>query len=320
MDNINKRSSYASVKSSDTSRGFAGTSVQLVEPQPDSIKLHCQEKSKFLQNGQQIKCYSGLSFRKIHVHSDMSLYRCLVNLTYFDIRSSQRSDDGQILCAEKNEKESVIAELFQTTEGELIWSFYKSDFYDVIPDEVYYLACIHILGCSINIFERCSSSDNVTLRFEANYFGLREETNPNRNKQFYSLKESINGETLYSPLFTCKNYFDQNLIPDDYPSFFDGVISNQLTERFSRHVSMAIKQGFRPQKPLQRSVDLSGNLIHQFSGLNLASKFKCNEGFQIPSFSECFEESSSEIRSSAEVKTKAFSFNMMKYISKKRSW
>ena len=55
MDNINKRSSYAFVTSDDTTRGFDdGTTVKLVQPQPDSIKWHSQEKSDFLQNGQQI--------------------------------------------------------------------------------------------------------------------------------------------------------------------------------------------------------------------------------------------------------------------------
>ena len=38
VDNINKRSSYATLKASYSSRGFDGTSVQLVEPLPVSGK------------------------------------------------------------------------------------------------------------------------------------------------------------------------------------------------------------------------------------------------------------------------------------------
>ena len=38
VDNINKLSSYAAVESSNTAREFDGTSVQLVEPMPLSIK------------------------------------------------------------------------------------------------------------------------------------------------------------------------------------------------------------------------------------------------------------------------------------------
>ncbi|CAC5418181.1 unnamed protein product [Mytilus coruscus] len=40
IDNVNKRSSYAAVKSTDVHRGFDGTSVQLVEPKPQSISLN----------------------------------------------------------------------------------------------------------------------------------------------------------------------------------------------------------------------------------------------------------------------------------------
>ncbi|CAC5388699.1 unnamed protein product [Mytilus coruscus] len=44
VDNVNKRSSYAAVKSTDVHRGFDGTSVQLVEPKPQSISLNPDER------------------------------------------------------------------------------------------------------------------------------------------------------------------------------------------------------------------------------------------------------------------------------------
>ncbi|CAC5420144.1 unnamed protein product [Mytilus coruscus] len=44
IDNVNKRSSYAAVKSTDVHRGFDGTSVQLVEPKPQSISLNPDER------------------------------------------------------------------------------------------------------------------------------------------------------------------------------------------------------------------------------------------------------------------------------------
>ena len=50
VDNINKRSTYESVKSRDSSRGFDGTSVQLVEHKPDSLTWHLNETGVFLQN------------------------------------------------------------------------------------------------------------------------------------------------------------------------------------------------------------------------------------------------------------------------------
>ncbi|CAC5425828.1 unnamed protein product [Mytilus coruscus] len=44
IDNVNKRSSYAAVKSTDVHCGFDGTSVQLVEPKPKSISLNPDER------------------------------------------------------------------------------------------------------------------------------------------------------------------------------------------------------------------------------------------------------------------------------------
>ncbi|CAC5360384.1 unnamed protein product [Mytilus coruscus] len=44
IDNVNKRSSYAAVKSTDVHRGFYGTSDQQVEPKPQSISLNPDEK------------------------------------------------------------------------------------------------------------------------------------------------------------------------------------------------------------------------------------------------------------------------------------
>ncbi|CAG2195730.1 unnamed protein product [Mytilus edulis] len=48
VDNINKRSSYAAVKSTDAHRGFDGTSIQLVIPKP-SIELLPEEKQQYLK-------------------------------------------------------------------------------------------------------------------------------------------------------------------------------------------------------------------------------------------------------------------------------
>ena len=47
IDNINKRSSYAYAKAGDKSRGFDSTSVQLVEPRPERVKWHENEKKFF---------------------------------------------------------------------------------------------------------------------------------------------------------------------------------------------------------------------------------------------------------------------------------
>ncbi|VDI17942.1 Hypothetical predicted protein [Mytilus galloprovincialis] len=55
IDNVNKRSSYAAVKSTDVHRGFDGTSVQLVEPKPQSISLNLDERLVVLPESIDIK-------------------------------------------------------------------------------------------------------------------------------------------------------------------------------------------------------------------------------------------------------------------------
>ncbi|CAC5391289.1 unnamed protein product [Mytilus coruscus] len=57
VDNINKRSSYSAVKSTDAHRGFDGTSIQLVISKP-SIKLLPEEKQQYLKGN--IYLYAGI--------------------------------------------------------------------------------------------------------------------------------------------------------------------------------------------------------------------------------------------------------------------
>ncbi|CAG2215131.1 unnamed protein product [Mytilus edulis] len=70
VDNINKRSSYAAVKSTDAHRGFDGTSIQLVIPKP-SIELLPEEKQQYLKG--HIYLYGKDEYRSINLFQIMIL-------------------------------------------------------------------------------------------------------------------------------------------------------------------------------------------------------------------------------------------------------
>ncbi|CAG2214726.1 unnamed protein product [Mytilus edulis] len=93
IDNVNKRSSYAAVKSTDVHRGFDGTSVQLVEPKPQSISLNLDERlvvlpavlndSQFLEE----KRFSQMTDYNIdeHVNHELYLYDLNRVVNYLDM-------------------------------------------------------------------------------------------------------------------------------------------------------------------------------------------------------------------------------------------
>ncbi|CAC5384807.1 unnamed protein product [Mytilus coruscus] len=93
IDNVNKRSSYAAVKSTDVHRGFDGTSVQLVEPKPQSISLNPDERlvvlpavlndSQFLEE----KRFSQMTDYNIdeHVNHELYLYDLNRVVNYLDM-------------------------------------------------------------------------------------------------------------------------------------------------------------------------------------------------------------------------------------------
>ena len=49
FDNVNKRAKFAKVKASDSKRGFDGTSVMIIQPKPQTIKLSPEEETDFMK-------------------------------------------------------------------------------------------------------------------------------------------------------------------------------------------------------------------------------------------------------------------------------
>ena len=69
-------------------------------------------------------------------------------------------------------------------------------------------------------------------------------------------------------------------------------------------------------KKQSRSIDLSGNLLQQFSVLNLGNKSKHSDRKQLLLFFKCFHTTFIESNTSEALDSDAFSCNLMKYISK----
>ena len=64
VDNINKCSCYAYVKSSDRRRGFDGTSVQMVEPRPLTVKWDKKELNSALADCPTLKDQQTIYYKK----------------------------------------------------------------------------------------------------------------------------------------------------------------------------------------------------------------------------------------------------------------
>ncbi|CAC5395272.1 KIF4 [Mytilus coruscus] len=104
VDNINKRSSYSAVKSTDAHRGFDGTSIQLVIPKP-SIELLPEEKQQYLKGN--IYLYGKDEYRSINLFQDndskvISLYKSIAILMNYGLLTSERDNDG--ICTSDIEK------------------------------------------------------------------------------------------------------------------------------------------------------------------------------------------------------------------------
>ncbi|CAC5411600.1 unnamed protein product [Mytilus coruscus] len=104
VDNINKRSSYSAVKSTDAHRGFDGTSIQLVIPKP-SIELLPEEKQQYLKGN--IYLYGKDEYCSINLFQDndskvISLYNSIAILMNYGLLTSERDNDG--ICTSDIEK------------------------------------------------------------------------------------------------------------------------------------------------------------------------------------------------------------------------
>ena len=111
--------------------------------------------------------------------------------------------------------------------------------------------------------------------------------------------------------------FVQNeILNENHPAFIHNVVSNESKERVRAYVNKELFHSKKHRKNQSRSIDLSGNLLQQFSVLNLGNNSKHSDRKQLLPFSECLHATLIESNTSEAFDTDAFSCNLMKYISK----
>lgn len=163
----------------------------------------------------------------------MSLYRSLACIAFYDIRNSKRSEIGYSQCVEKIAKELAVSKLFQSSIREILDGYYislgKNSFENDIPlIEMNYLACAYLTGCRLNIFkvDKC----NIYISFSIN--NCNEGVNGGSTVAVNLLEESFNGNTVYKPLFTFKDFFQNVLINEDYDTHFKSLMNEEFVENF----------------------------------------------------------------------------------------
>ncbi|CAC5411991.1 unnamed protein product [Mytilus coruscus] len=230
VDNINKRSSYSAVKSTDAHRGFDGTSIQLVIPKP-SIELLPEEKQQYLKGN--IYLYGKDEYRSVNLFQDndskdISLYNSIAILMNYGLLTSERDNDG--ICTSDIEKimENCLTNtvMDQSLREILSDPYYLSDenFSKVSkfsPDEhinhelylfntrreadlVDLAAVSFATGCCIYIYEI-----NTNNPLNQNHLLLKKKINPMflTNHSFHIME--VDGK--YCPLINHRLYFDSGI-------------------------------------------------------------------------------------------------------------
>ncbi|CAG2218428.1 unnamed protein product [Mytilus edulis] len=198
IDNVNKRSSYAAVKSTDVHRGFDGTSVQLVEPKPQSISLNLDERlvvlpgETFTYGNTDYTCINHKTSQKV-----ASFFQSFVISSNLNLLNAPRDTSGKCCDEIKDSLETdftqnVIHECFTAVlnDSQFLEEKRFSQMTDYNIDEhvnhelylydlnrvVNYLdmtALVYVTGSAVNIFEEHDNSikptDTITLRSVNNF-------------------------------------------------------------------------------------------------------------------------------------------------------
>ena len=170
VDNINKRSSYAAVKSSDANRGFDGTPVQLVEPMPVSIKWSANEVK--LAVCTTLTDNEGISYKKLKVGSNLSMFKSISAICFSSIRHSKRDGNGNILSAEnslEDDRTCLILSRYMNYLVDGILNCTQCDLSQIrSAKEYYYLAISFATSIQIQVFQE-GENGNIDLVFQSDY-------------------------------------------------------------------------------------------------------------------------------------------------------
>ena len=322
VDNINKRSSYASVKASDTSRGFDGTSVQLVEPKPISCKWSNEEVNQELAGCISLIDTEGIKYKKLKVKSDLSLFRCISAICSSHIRFGKRNESGTLECSEIEAEDDKICSILSDYVSKLLQS---TDGCQVEKSEhnLYY-AISYLTNIPIQVFQKCEGQPGkIELVFQSSYLQMGRISS---SFVLNILKETTDETTCnYSPIFTSRTYFNENLLPSD---FFTSVEQVDIeTEKvafklfFMTASSCSANSTSKTTGKMRNSI-LQEDIATEFSNLNLNLNARRNilsndSAETTLNFETTFMETSDESSASSKLSKKAFSYCVQKHLVEK---
>lgn len=154
-DNINKRSSYATVKASDSHRRFDGTSVQLVQPNPCHLEIE-QHNTDIFPN-EKLFSFNKKVFSSVCCNGTPmeTFFRAILITIFWHFQSSNRNDKGEIiepsLNLQENSQVNSLKDMFHDfiiKNCDLLQSFYSEDNF-TSPDE--YLNFRHYLISDLRV-------------------------------------------------------------------------------------------------------------------------------------------------------------------------
>ena len=325
VDNINKRSSYAAVKSSDTNRGFDGTSVQLVEPMPLSIKWSENELNPELFACSTLIDGEGIIYKKMKVKSD-SLYRSIFSLCCSNFRLAKRDDNGSIICTEISAEEDKLSNIFESYVNNLVQYIIRSNELSSDPgvaEEYLYLAISYATNTPIQVFQN-EKNDKIEIIFQSAYQQMGRQNTSNILNIF---KDTTGDGICYSPIFTRRSYFNKDMLSCDFSYSLENIDLD--TDLISFHLfqtsavefcNSKVTSGLTRKKPYRSSSLVQPNeLAAEFSSLNLNLGSRKNLSFSdhaanIPDFEQVFGKSSNEVNLISDFRKKAFSYCTQKHI------
>ncbi|CAG2186069.1 unnamed protein product [Mytilus edulis] len=199
IDNVNKRSSYAAVKSTDVHRGFDGTSVQLVEPKPQSISLNLDERLVVLPGETLLMSFViSSNLNLLNAPRDTSGKCC------DEIKDSLETDFTQNVIHEcftavLNDSQFLEEKRFSQMTDYNIDEHVNHELYlydlNRVVNYLDMTALVYVTGSAVNIFEEHDNSIKPIVQLRAN---------PDSNHSI----NLLNKNGLYFPLISRQDYFD----------------------------------------------------------------------------------------------------------------
>ncbi|CAC5375575.1 unnamed protein product [Mytilus coruscus] len=263
IDNVNKRSSYAAVKSTDVHRGFDGTSVQLVEPKPQSISLNPDERlvvlpgETFNYGNTDYTCINHKTSQKVTSFFQDSSGKCCD-----EIKDSLETDFTQNVIHEcfiavLNDSQFLEEKRFSQMTDYNIDEHVNHELYlydlNRVVNYLDMTALVYVTGSAVNIFEEHDNSIKPIVQLRAN---------PDSNHSI----NLLNKNGLYFPLISRQDYFDGVLFQEsiDIKDTITLRSINNFNQKLSSIVDIysSLNSGQTSEKYRRRTTKLPHYAIH----------------------------------------------------------